>query len=67
MIFLIQIPQTDLDLFKRYIEYNLEIRDIGKDKYCGNDKYLRKYYDNKNLLYKLLGNQLAEVIEDEIN
>ena len=24
MIFLIQIPQTDLDLFKRYIEYNLE-------------------------------------------
>ena len=58
MIFLIQIPQKDLDLFKRYIEYNLEIRDIGKDKYCGNDKYLRKYYDNKNLLYKLLGNQL---------
>ena len=55
---MIQIPQKDLDLFKRYIEYNLEIRDIGKDKYCGNDKYLRKYYDNKNLLYKLLGNQL---------
>ena len=44
MIFLIQIPQKDLDLFKRYIEYNLEIREIGKDKYCGNDKYLKKSF-----------------------
>lgn len=47
------LPEKDHTLIHNYIAHN----GIKKNLYIGNEKYLRFWAENKETLYKLLGNQ----------